>query len=221
MDRLPSNSEDFRIYHANCQSLCAHFDEFKLFFSNADYHTICLTETWLRRSIFDGMVGFPGYILFRCDREGRGRGGVAFYLSEALHASVLANSSGSPAGRPEFIMAKITLKESAKLLLVVVYRPPNVEYLDEILRLFFELQMNYRHSIIIEDFNADLLQRTFDSQQLLTFVASSGLHLVPFGPTHHCRDSSTLLDFCIIDDPDKLIEFGQRGVPFLSAQLVT
>ncbi|KAL6419273.1 hypothetical protein ACFW04_014002 [Cataglyphis niger] len=34
--------------------------------------------------------------------------------------------------------------------------------------------------------------------------------------THHLRNSSTLLDLCIIDDGIKLKEFGQSGVAFLS-----
>lgn len=50
-----------------------------------------------------------------------------------------------------------------------------------------------------------------------TFVASSGLHLVPFGATHHLKNSSTLLDLCIVDDAEKVTEYGQRDVAFLSA----
>lgn len=130
---------------------------------------------------------------------------------------ILTVSPGSPVGRPEFIIAEIVFKESAKLLLAVVYRPPNIGHLEEVFRLVADLQTNYMHSVIMGDFNADLLQHTFDSQQLNAFVASSSLYLVPFEPTHHLRNSSTLLDLCIIDDADKLVEFGQHDVAFLSA----
>ncbi|KAL6420426.1 hypothetical protein ACFW04_014433 [Cataglyphis niger] len=60
-------------------------------------------------------------------------------------------------------------------------------------------------------------QNTFNSQKLGSFIFESSLYLVPFRSIHHLRNSSTLLDLCIIDDRDKLKEFGQRGVAFLSA----
>lgn len=217
MDKSTNRSEKFLTCHVNCQSLYAHFDEFQFFFGNAGYHAICMSETWLRSDMTDELVKLPGYTLFRCDREGRSGGGVAFYLSNLLQASVLVSSAGLPAHRPEFIIAEIIFKDAAKLLLAVVYRPPNIGYLDEFFHHFLEQQSNYRHSIIMGDFNADMLQATFDSLQLSSFVSSSSLFLVPSGPTHHLRNSSTLLDICIVDDVDKLSDHGQHPVPFLSA----
>ncbi|XP_029171149.1 uncharacterized protein LOC114940599 [Nylanderia fulva] len=105
----------------------------------------------------------------------------------------------------------------SKLLLAVVYRPPNIGFMDEFFRVFLDLQVDYRHSVIVGDFNADMNQVAYDSQQISAFVTGSGLHLVPFSATHHTRNSSTLLDLCIIDDGEKLIDYGQRGVAFLSA----
>ncbi|KMQ92760.1 reverse transcriptase-9 [Lasius niger] len=134
-----------------------------------------------------------------------------------LRAAILKSSSGSPAYRPEFIIAEILFKDASKLLLAMVYRPPNTGYLNEFFQLFLEQQVHFRHSIIFGDFNADMLQHTFDSRQLNTFIIASGLYLIPFGSTHHLRNSSTLLDLCIIDDSDKLIEYGQHEVSFLSA----
>lgn len=46
---------------------------------------------------------------------------------------------------------------------------------------------------------------------------SADLHLVPYRTTHHLAHFSTLLDLCIIDDPDKLIRYEQHSMPFLSA----
>ncbi|KAL6419285.1 hypothetical protein ACFW04_011473 [Cataglyphis niger] len=51
-------------------------------------------------------------------------------------------------------------------------------------------------------------QNTFNSQQLDSFIFESSLYLVPFRSTHHLRNSNTL---------NKLKEFDQRGVAFLSA----
>src|SRR5580765_6927369 len=137
--------EDLKIGHVNCQSLFAHFDEFVHFFCNADFHVICMSETWLRPGITDVMLRLPGYSLFRCDRMGRSGGGVAFYLSDRFRASILRCSAGTPAVRPEFIIAEITFNKLSKLLLAVVYRPPNSWYLNEFFQTFLELQVSHRH----------------------------------------------------------------------------
>lgn len=71
--------------------------------------------------------------------------------------------------------------------------------------------------MIFGDFNSDLNINTHDSTHLRNFVDISNLHLVPYSSTHHVRDTSTLLDLCIIDDKNKLLDYGQFGVPFLSA----
>ncbi|KAL6418567.1 hypothetical protein ACFW04_012004 [Cataglyphis niger] len=158
-----------------------------------------MSETWLRSAITDAMIRLPGYFLFRCDIVGRSGGGMAFYLADHLRVSILCCSGKSVTGRPEFIMAEILFNDRSKLLLAVVYRSPNSGYLNKFFQSFLEFQINYRHS------------------QLGSFIFASNLYLVPFMSTYHLRNSSTLLDLCIINDRDKLKEFGQRGVVFLSA----
>lgn len=140
---------------------------------------------------------------------------MGFYLS--LRASVLLCSAGSITARAEYIIAEILFKDRSKLLLAVVYRPPNSGYINEFFQAFLDLQLNYQHSVIMGDFNADMAQLSFDSRQLSSFVSGACLHLVPFAATHHTRNSSTILDLCILDDEDKLVEFGQWDVAFLSA----
>ena len=60
-----------RVCHVNSQSLMAHLDEFRLFFTMSNYHIICLSETWLKPAIPDHQVTLDGYQLYRCDRTGR------------------------------------------------------------------------------------------------------------------------------------------------------
>lgn len=114
-------------------------------------------------------------------------------------------------------MAEIIVQNACNLLLAVVYRPPNCGYLSECLNTFTNLQTAYRHSLIFGDFNADMNVDTFDSAQIRSFVISTGMYLVPYGSTHHLKNSSTFLDLCIIDDAGKLINSDKKAVPFLSA----
>jgi len=190
---------------------------FVIFFYDKDFQIICMSETWLRPEVSDTMVNLPGYSLFRVDRIGKSGGGVAFYLMKGCMASIIARSDERYCGKPEFIVAEISLNGSSKLLLAVVYRPPKVGYLNEFENLFLDLQNRYRHSVILGDFNADMSTISYDSMQLSRFVSSSGLYLVPHHPTHHLKDSNTWLDLCIIDDHSKLIDCGQQAVEFLSA----
>lgn len=208
---------DLRVCHVNCQSLFAHIDVFRNFFGMMDCHIICLSETWLRPGITDAMVRLPGYSLYRCDRLSGMGGGVAFYLADHLAASILCSSETATRARPEYIVAEIAANYRSRLLLAVVYRPPNTGYLNEFFQRILELQVNYRYLIIFGDFNADMMRDTFDSQQMNSFITAAGLYCVPYKPTHHLRNSSTLLDLCIIDDEEKLVEYGQHGAAFLSA----
>lgn len=78
------------------------------------------------------------------------------------------------------------------------------------------LQASYKHLVVMGDFNADLLTAFFNSRQVLDFIDSSGLYLVPSGLTHYVRDAATLLDLCIMDDQSKLNDSFQCDVCFLS-----
>lgn len=183
--------ENLRMCHVNCQSLIAHFDEFNHFFADSGYHIICMSETWLKPATTDGMVKMAGYSLFRCDRTGRQPGGVAFYLKDTLKTVILKQSITEDGCRkPEYLIAEINSNDTYNLLLAEVYRPPNCGYLQDFENLFLDLQVNYRHSIIIGDFNTDMEQNTYDIMQLV--VLSAGMFLIPYEPTHHLRDSRSV-----------------------------
>lgn len=165
MDKSTAYFDDLKICHVNYQSLFAHFDEFQLFFMDADYHMISVRNV-ASASYYRCNGQATRLCPLQCDREGRTGGGVAFYLSNMLRAVVLESSMGSLVSRPEFIIAEILFKDTSKLLLVVVYQLLSSGYLNEFFQLFLEFQANYRHSIILGDFNADMLQCTVNSQQL-------------------------------------------------------
>lgn len=118
------------------------------------------------------MVRLNGYTLYRRDRGGRG---VAYYLHNSLNAKILETSNEYYCCKPKFIIAEISSPGFSNLLLAVVYRPPNIGYLQEFEDIFSDLQTNYNHSVIIGDFNTDMLVDTYDSVQLTTFVEASAL----------------------------------------------
>ncbi|XP_071646641.1 uncharacterized protein [Temnothorax longispinosus] len=163
--------------------------------------------TELKPSIPDRMVVLRGYNVFKRDRIGKTGGGVAFYLKENAHARILRQSEENYCRKPEYLMAEISMDGNSKILLAVVYRPPHCGYIEEFFNVFSELSALYRHTVVFGDFNADLGTRTFNTEQIRSLVGAVHFHLVSHEPTHHTRTSSTWLDLCIIDDPDKLVAY--------------
>lgn len=208
--------ENLLLCHVNCQSLVAHLDEFRLFFNANHYHIICISETWLRPSITNDFLSLPGYTLIRCDRIGKTGGGVAMYISNLLNITILAQSNGEYCKKPEYMIAEV-LVGSEKILVASVYRPPKIGFLNEFEDKLLDIYSDYENLVIFGDFNADLYTPTYDSNHLREFIDSSNLYLVPYNPTHHLKNSSTWLDICAVDCEEKVLTFGQEGVPFLSA----
>lgn len=213
---MDSAAENLRICHVNCQSLVAHLDEFRLFFEDEHFHVICLSETWLVPSISDAFISLPGYTIHRCDRTGKKGGGVAMLIISSLKVKILSTSGGIHCSKPEFLIAEIS-SNLDKILIATVYRPPHIGFIAEFESTLLQLFSDYINLIVFGDFNADLCVPSHDSTHLRDFITSSNLHLVPYEPTHHLQESSTWLDICFVDDEDKIINFGQTDVPFLSS----
>lgn len=155
-----------------------------------------------------------GFQLFRCDRVGRDGSGVALFISNSLKVKIITTSGGIYVKKPEFIFAEIST-DCERFLLAVAYQPLYC-YLMDFFYAFSNLSASYKHTIIFGDFNANLLTKNFDSDQIRNFIDYFALYLMPYAPTHH-TSSATFLDLCIVDDREKLISFNQRNVCFLSS----
>lgn len=137
---------------------------------------------------------------------------ITFYLHNLLKTNSLITLDGFYHRKPKFIIAEISTFNAINLLLAVVYRLPNCRYLHEFENAFldhhayYRMLINYRHSIIFGDFNADLLVALYDTSRIFEFVESSSFHLPQ--ATLNLINSSTLLDLCIVDDPLKLVRYG-------------
>ena len=90
---------------------------------------VAVTETWLTPQIFDSEVShnFPGYSLFRSDRESRQGGGVALFVREDLTGDVLYSHDNGVCG------LLVVMIHQLNTAVAVMYRPPNTrlkEFLD-------------------------------------------------------------------------------------------
>ncbi|RLU16472.1 hypothetical protein DMN91_010540 [Ooceraea biroi] len=55
-------------------------------YGQANFHIICVSETWLKPSISDGLVVLEGYNIHRCDRISKNCRGVAIYVIEGIES---------------------------------------------------------------------------------------------------------------------------------------
>ena len=89
----------------------------------ARHHTLVsmLTETWLKDSVLSSeiTVDIPDYSLFRCDRKGRIRGGVALLVHENLSGELLGSFDN---GVVELVVVKV---HALNTIFCVMYRPPD------------------------------------------------------------------------------------------------
>ena len=84
----------------NVEGLCSRSRQYKVsmigdIMMNARTAIAALTETHLNEDIKDAEIAIDGYQIFRSDREGRARGGVALYIKTELGADATVLSAGS------------------------------------------------------------------------------------------------------------------------------
>ena len=205
----------FNVIHLNMQSLLGHFSEFEaLFHPSNKAHAILVSESWLKPSLSDNLVELSDFKLFRNDRENKAAGGVCIYLRQDLDAKVLVKSPSAYNSSTEYIILEIC-HEKQKLMLGVAYRPPgccNKQFEEDISR----LSPLYQHTLLLGDFNCDLLKNTPESIRFKGGFTSLNLSFCPLQATHRTATSESLLDLIICSNTDRILNFGQFLVPGIS-----
>ena len=154
---------------------------------------IAIQETWLNDSHADDLLYIPGYSIARCDRPGRGGGGVAFYISDRVGWSIpnLAKND-----HIEYLCIDVRLGRST-IRVCNVYRPDSpVEWLNHFTNVL-DIVSNTRHDfILVGDFNIDFLDHVA-CRALKTILQSYDLTQHCDHPTRITNNSSTCIDLLI------------------------
>ena len=182
-----------------------------------------MTESWLKEHIFDATVLLDNYYILRHDRTFAPHGGICAFIHKSLVA-VCFDSSKTLKGHPEFMLIEIRPTHNTKVLIIIVYRPPSIPFLSDIVEAYGNVTHLYSDVIILGDFNANMATRSYDYNFIRNFISSHDLYLVLSNPTHHTihTNSYTWLDLIIVDDLSKVSNFTQSGTPFLSGhELIT
>lgn len=204
------------VCHVNAQSVPQHHSELLDMFSDTLIHAILISETWLKPELLSTSYSLPGFILIRNDRTGRRAGGVAIYLRSDIPFKILYSSPSFYSGSLEGLMLEVDVR-GVKAILGVVYCPPAINYFSHLEILFETFSTEYKHHIIMGDFNTDLIKSSLRSRGLRSILESSNLSLLPLNPTHcNVGSDDSWLDLMLVSSLELVVNHGQVAAPGLS-----
>ena len=119
-----SNKENLNILYYNARSLVPKLDELALLIETHNPDIVCIVETWLSDDILDNEISFPGFHVYRFDRNRHG-GGVALYIRNHVSAKVLPIQLSNVVNHELEILTVSLYHLSFKAGLSVFYCPPN------------------------------------------------------------------------------------------------
>ena len=162
---MEKKSKGLKIVHLNIRSLLKHKNEVQLTFK--DFDIVCLTETWLHDAAEDSVVGLPGFVHLRQDRDPslplnkkRG-GGILVYVTSKLAPYVTEfTKMNTGTADLESLWLLLDPPNQKKILVGTVYRPSDgkvsiaIDSLNNILSSFGAIEVS-AELIILGDFNID------------------------------------------------------------------
>lgn len=165
---------------------------------------ITVSETWLHSGISNNDVEMDGYLLYRVDRGSRG-GGVVTYV-----CSNLCSQHSTPKIGPidfECVFVNIILHVNKLLTIGNIYRPPSAPSgsMKNILSTLSSLEKN-NECIILGDFNSNWLDRSSVGDRDL--ISSVNLSQLINKPTRVNLQSSTLIDWILVTNPERILSSG-------------
>ena len=186
----------------NINSLVSHIDDLRVFMSQ--FKDIDAT-------IKDGEVHLPGYGVVRKDRESNGRngGGVCIYVRSNINFQLRADLSPN---NLECLTIEISKPRSEHFLMTTWYRPPqsSPDLFSTLERIIDKIDAESLELYLLGDLNCNLLSKVVsnNSSHLLNMIDIYGLTRLITEPTRVTQYSSTLIDLCLTNSPDKISKSG-------------
>ena len=203
------NNKNFSFLSWNIQSLPSKFNEFKdsLDFYRSSgflFDVIALQEIW---NIQDpDLFKLDGYNFVFKQRSNGSGGGVGIYVQESIKFKLLPQYTIFLDRIIETLSIELELKSNRRLIITSLYRPnthPTItssqqlnQFTDEFSNLLAELSSSNKDSLIMGDFNIDLLK--FQSHEKTSIFVencfANGFIQIITKPTRVTNGSATLID---------------------------
>lgn len=190
---------NFKVGHLNARSLFTGFDDLKEIIFSESFQIFAVSETWLSNDLDSDLVQIPGYGIIRKDRSERG-GGVALYLSNLLHYTVIELDREESEVNIEQLWIKFNYRGKVYGL-GVVYRSPTINVNSAIQTL--ESSVTYLlpqvdELICVGDLNINQYNiNGTDMKKFSSMLDACGLLQVVQEPTRVTSISETLIDIVL------------------------
>ena len=173
-----------------------------LYNSKNNFHLFGFAESRLSFRTSDSDMSIPGYNIFRLDPKKHRDTGIIVYFSSSLNCTRLFCFDKYDV---ESIWVEIKLKGTKPLLVGYIYRNPaeNVNWRDKFSSLMDDISMKDYETIILGDFNIDILKphhiwhNTFSMYRLKQLIDI---------PTRISENSRSLIDHIYTNNKDHIIE---------------
>ena len=146
------------------------------------------------------------------DRESNGKngGGVCIYIRSNINFQLHADLSPN---NLEFLTVEITEPRSKPFLVSTWYRPPqsSPDLFSTFERIFDNIDAENLELYLMGVLNCNLLSEVVNnnSSHLLNIIDIYGLTQLITEPTRVTQYSSTLIDLCLTNSPDKISKSGE------------
>ncbi|PFX15723.1 hypothetical protein AWC38_SpisGene20057 [Stylophora pistillata] len=161
---------------SNVMSLAPKIDELRHVVQNANLDCICITESWLRSSIHDNVVGLEGFNIIRRDRVESEHGGVCMYIKDTSNFTGLAELQ-----KPSFEMLWVKLRpfclpRGCNFIVVgTLYHPPSASdpaIMEYLIKCLSTIESYYPNCgiLLAGDFNRLQITRLRNNFQLKQMV---------------------------------------------------
>ena len=203
IEMLKHKPDVFKCLSLNIQSLNAKIDQLRIYveqfrMDNCNFDAICVQETWLMSDSPTDHLQIDGYTLISSPCVITSHSGVAIYLKNNLHYSIV-NTVQSQTDSWEGQFLRIDFQDGKVLTLGNIYRPPRelIENYKNFIKEFDNIVCTLNGELIIAgDFNIDLLQ--IDSRNIINeyFESIMNNSLVPkiTLPTRFSENRGSLID---------------------------
>lgn len=206
---LSKQRKGLKICHVNAQSLNNKIDEFRFTFEKSGIDVICVSETWLRESTHDALIGLNGYTTYRADRSRHG-GGVAIFVRSSIKSKLCVKSGVED--QVEYLFVEVS-SSNGRMLIGCVYRPNRHINFSRLFNLLDTLTVSFSDILISGDFNSDIITES----SLTDYMSSIGLTPTNIStPTHFTQYSHSLLDIFFVNDTSKVLLYDQISAPCFS-----
>jgi hypothetical protein len=193
----------FKVFHQNIRSLANKVYQLETILQSMETtHVVCLTEHWKTKEELDSIKIMNYGLTSSYCRINNVHGGASIYVHDSINAAEITNLVNL-SGEMDIEIAANYIKDF-NIAVVCIYRPPsgNINVFFDKLTLLLNIICDsdeYINTLILGDFNVDLLKDSSTKDKLLDIMRCSNLHPKVMCPTRYYDSGQSCLDHVYSD----------------------